>query len=481
MTTAQTKFDWKTFIKSVAVIAIPVALQNLLTTTASMVDTMMISSLGETTVGAVGLAGQFTSLMFSCYFGFCGGGMLFLSQYWGAKDDDGIDRSYGMVFTCMMTVGVIFGILAACFPEFVMKVYTDKPRIQAIGVRYLKIIGFWCPLNVLASCSSLLLRATERVKIPLIASIVSVVTNILFNWLLIYGNLGFPKLGVEGAAIATLISGVVDVLVIFIAAKASSFRYLFHVRRHFRWDLAHTKEFFKKCFPIICNELAIGISTMLMNIVLGRQAEEAIAALAIFRTVEGLFIGFFGGFTNAASILVGKAIGSGQLETGYQRAKRLVYLNGAIIAFISVIVALLAPAILTLMGLSGEAHSIGCSMIRIFCVIVIIRMCNWIQNDTYRAAGDPIYGTVLEISFMYLLVLPLLFLNGFAFHVPFLILFTCLYIDEPIRFVLMQRHMYSGKWVLPVTEEGLSVLPDFRQAHHIVPKAGWFQRRHKEL
>lgn len=466
----KTGFNWKMFIRSIAVIAIPVALQNLLTTTASMVDTFMISSLGELTVGAVGLAGQFTSLMFSCYFGFCGGGMLFLSQYWGAHDEDGINRSYGMVFVCMMTVGVIFGVLCTAFPEFVMKVYTDKPRIQKIGVRYLKIIGFWCPLNVLASCASLLLRATERVKIPLYASIASVLTNILFNWLLIYGNLGFPKLGVEGAAIATVISGLVDVLVLFIAAKGAKFKYLFEFRRHFIWDSEHTKAFFRKCFPIICNELLLGVATMLQNVVLGRQAEEAIAALAIFRTIEGLFIGFFGGFTNAASILVGKAIGSGELETGYQRAKRLVYLNGTFIALISIIVACLTVPILKLMGLSGESLRIGRGMIYIFCFVVIIRMCNWIQNDTYRAAGDPIYGTVLEISFMFLLVLPILFLNGFVFKTPFLLLFALLYVDEPIRFVLMQIHMFRGKWVLPVTEEGIRALPAFRKNHHIVLK-----------
>ena len=96
------KFPWGQFIRSVAVIAVPVALQNLLTTTGSMVDTMMIAPLGETTVGAVGLCAQFTSLMFSGYWGFVGGGMLFFAQYWGAKDDDGIERSYGLTLTCMM-------------------------------------------------------------------------------------------------------------------------------------------------------------------------------------------------------------------------------------------------------------------------------------------------------------------------------------------------------------------------------------------
>ena len=130
-------FDWKDFLRRVAVIAVPVAMQNLLTTTGSMIDTMMIASLGQTQIGAVGLCAQFSSLMFSCYWGFVGGGMLFFSQYWGAKDDQGINRSYGLTLTCMMTVAFIFCGLATLAPEAVMRLYTDKESIRQVGTEYL--------------------------------------------------------------------------------------------------------------------------------------------------------------------------------------------------------------------------------------------------------------------------------------------------------------------------------------------------------
>ena len=146
----QRAFDWADFIKKIAVIAVPVALQNLLSTTGSMVDTMMIASIGQTEVGAVGLCAQFSSLMFSGYWGFVGGGMLFFSQFWGAKDDDGINRSYGLTLTCMMTVGFAFGLFAVLFPDAVMRLYTDKTAIQAIGGEYLSIVGFAYPLMVLS-------------------------------------------------------------------------------------------------------------------------------------------------------------------------------------------------------------------------------------------------------------------------------------------------------------------------------------------
>ena len=201
------RFSWKAFLKSLAAIAVPVALQNLLTTTGSMVDTMMIAPLGETTVGAIGLCAQFSSLMFSGYWGFVGGGMLFFSQYWGAKDDDGIDRSYGMTLTCMMTVAVIFACLALLAPGLVMRIYTDKVSIQKIGVQYLRVVGFAYPLQILSMAMSALLRSTERVRIPLFAAVASVATNLILNWILIYGNLGFPAMGIQGAALATSRAG----------------------------------------------------------------------------------------------------------------------------------------------------------------------------------------------------------------------------------------------------------------------------------
>ena len=124
------KFSWNPFLKNLTAIAIPVAFQNLLTTTASMVDTMMVAPLGEMSVGALGLCAQFSSLMFSGYWGFFGSGGLFISQYWGSGEDDGVERSYGMTWVCMMTVAIIFGCLAVFAPELVMKIIPTKRQFR---------------------------------------------------------------------------------------------------------------------------------------------------------------------------------------------------------------------------------------------------------------------------------------------------------------------------------------------------------------
>lgn len=455
-------FDWKDFIKRLAVLAIPVALQNLLTTTGTMVDTMMIAPLGETTVGAIGLCAQFTSLMFHGYWGFVGGGMLFFSQYWGAKDDNGIDRSYGITLSFMMAVAALFAGLALFAPEWVMRVYTDKTNIQEIGVKYLRIVGFAYPLQILSMAMSALLRSTERVRIPFYAAVASVLTNMALNWVFIYGKFGIPAMGVRGAALATVCAAVVNASVIFLLARAQKYPYLFHFRNNFRWNKDAIKLYLLRCFPIICNEVMIGIGNMVINMVLGRQSEQAIAATAVFRTLEGLVIGFFSGFSSAASVLVGKCVGAGELNTAYERAKRLVLLCGSCILVVCLTLICVHRPVLTAMSLSGESFDIAFGMLLVYCVAAVIRMCNWTQNDTYRSAGDATTGTVLEIVFMYAVVLPCVCLAGLKFRIPFVAIFAFCYIDEPIRFVLMQLHMYSGRWIRPVTEEGMAALPAFR-------------------
>ena len=469
---AATRFPWKDFLKKLAVIAIPVALQNLLTTTGSMVDTMMIAGLGENSVGAVGLCGQFTSLMFSCYWGFVGGGMLFFAQYWGSRDEKGIERSYGITLVCMMTVSLIFCLLATVFPGFVMNIYTDKAAIQEIGIRYLKIVGFAYPLQVFSMAMSALLRSTGKVRVPLYASIASVAANIFLNWVFIGGHLGADAMGVEGAALATVCASFVNAALCLVLAKAQKYPYLFRFAGHFRWTGDRLKEYFKKCFPIICNELLIGVGNAVISTVLGRQDEKAIAAIAVFRVLEGLIIGFFAGFSNAASVLVGTCVGAGEPKKAYERAKRIVYLCCGTIFALCLCIFLLRHPILTAMGLSGDSFRYGETLVLIYGVAAVIRMGNWTQNDTYRSAGDAFTGTVMEIVFMYLMVLPAVILSGRVFGAPLAVVFICCYIDEPIRFVLMQRHMYSGKWIRPVTEIGRAAMPEFFRGLQAGKKSG---------
>ena len=144
-----------------------------------------------------------------------------------------------------------------------------------------------------------------------------------------------------------------------------------------------------------------------------------------------------------------------------------MYLCGGFIFLVCLTLVLAHKPILTVMSLSGKSLEIGTGMLIIYCVAAVIRMMNWTQNDTFRAAGDATTGTVLEIAFMYAMLLPCVCLTGLKWHSPFLLIFACCYIDEPIRFVIMQLRLHSGKWIRPVTPQGQQALPEFllRRGH----------------
>lgn len=452
---------WVNFFRIVFAIALPIAFQNFLSTTASMVDTIMIGSQGELSVAAVGICSQISSLFFSCYFGFASGGLLFFSQYWGAHDEKGINRAFGLTLTCMLAVALVFGTVAAANPEFVLGIYTDKEKIIEIGAPYIRIVGFSYPLQVLAMVISFLMRSTERVKPPLISSILSLITNFILNWILIYGRFGMPRMGAAGAAVGTLVSGMVNVLVLSVFLLKDKETLVLKLKDMFSWRDDFFKKYMGKCFPIIFNELFYGIGQMLINIVIGHQAESAIAAMAAFRVLEGFVFAFFAGLADASSVVVGKEVGSGHLMNGYQYVKKFAILCPAITFCICLIGFLLNRPMLSLFGLGAEALFYGKYMILIFLAAGTVRTCNYIMNSCYRAGGEAVFGTVLEITCLFVVSVPATWAAGMILHLPFLAVFSFLYTDELIRLVFELWYTKSGKWIKPVTETGKAALPEF--------------------
>ena len=456
-------FDLKAFFTAVFTIALPIALQNLLSTTASMVDTIMIGSQGELAVAAVGICSQITSLFFSCYFGFAGGALLFFAQYWGAKNIKGINRTFSLSMLCMLAVAFIYGGVAVLKPTLLLRLYTDKETIVEMAIPYLRIVGFSYPLTVTVLIINFLLRSTERVKPPLFCSIAGLVVNFCINWVLIYGRFGMPKMGPAGAAIGTLMSSIINLILLlgFLVKDKKNVR--LSCADMFSWDTAFIHTYFQKCFPIICNELFYGIGQMLMNVVIGRQSESAIAAMAAFRVLEGFVFAFFGGLADAGGVVIGKDIGAGQHMKGYQSMKGFAILCPAITFCLVSVGVLFNEPLLGLFGLSAEALYYGKYMLLIYLAAGTIRTCNYIMNTGYRAGGEAVFGTVLEITCLFIISVPATWIAGMVLHLPFLAVFAFLYTDEIIRLIFEIWYTRSGKWVKPVTKIGMETLPSFME------------------
>ncbi|MBO7336309.1 MAG: MATE family efflux transporter, partial [Lachnospiraceae bacterium] len=229
-------------------------------------------------------------------------------------------------------------------------------------------------------------------------------------------------------------------------------------------------EFLKRSFPILCNEIAIGVGNMLINIVLGRQTSQIIAAVAVFRVIEGMVIAFFSGFSSAASVLVGKEAGAGNHEDAYRRAIRIVYLTSIMVFVLFMILLGVHGPMFRVMSLEGASFGHATEMLIIFSILGTVRMGNWCHNDTFRSAGDSSYGSILEITFMFLMVIPAVYIANFALKLEFRWVFALCYCDEVIRYVMMQVHLYGGKWIRPVSESGLKTIGEFRKRHGIREK-----------
>lgn len=457
------RIEWKVFFGTVFTIALPIALQNFLSTTASMVDTIMIGSQGELSVAAVGICSQISSLFFSCYFGFAGGSLLFFSQYWGAGNKKGINKTFGITMLCMLAVSILFGATAVISPEFILRIYTDKQNIAAVAAPYMRIVGFAYPLQVMAVLISFLMRSTERVKVPLVSSVLALITNFVLNWILIYGRFGMPKMGAAGAAVGTLVSGIVNLLFLLVFLLRDKKTVSLKIRDMFSWGEGFIRTYFSKCFPIICNELFYGIGQMLINVVIGRQAEPAIAAMAAFRVLEGFVFAFFGGLADASSVVVGKEVGAGRHMKGYQYVKGFAMLCPAVTFCIVLIGLTLNQPLLGLFGLGEQALRYGKYMLLIYLAAGTIRTCNYIMNSCYRAGGEAIFGTVLEITCLFTISVPATWIAGMVLHLPFLAVFAFLYTDEVIRLIFELYYTKSGKWIKPVTEAGKAALPEFKE------------------
>lgn len=469
---SEEKITWSSFLKLMMTIAFPVALQNLLSTTAGMVDTIMIGSQGELAVAAVGICSQISSLFFSCYWGFAGGSMLFFAQYWGAKNQRGINQTFGVTFLFMAVVGAAFAVTAVTNPEFMLGIYTDKENIIRMGAPYIRIVGFAYPLQVFAVLISFFMRATERVKAPLFCSIASLVVNFVLNFVLIYGRYGAPKMGVAGAAVGTLASGIVNLLLLVIFLLASRCEIRLRLREMFGFQRAFLGAYLSKCLPILANEMLYGVGQMIINIVIGHQDEPAIAAMAAFRVCEGFVFAFFGGLTNAASVIIGKEVGSGHLPRAYNYCRKSSLFCPMVTFGVVAFMTLLNRPLLGLFGLGATAMTYGKYMLLIYLLFGTIRTCNYIMNESYRAGGEAVFGTVLEVGCLFAISVPATWISGMVLHLPFLAVFAFVYTDEIIRLLVESRYTASGRWIKPVTEQGIRALPEFRE---------WIQLRRRAV
>lgn len=450
----QRLFD-RAFFREMLPLAIPIALQNLLMASFRLVDTLMIGQLGDTSIAAVGLAGNISFLIELIAFGMASGSAVFIAQYYGAKNEDGIHRAFGASFVSIVPFGIIISILVAFSPSFFMTLLTDSPDMIAEGSRYLSTAAFSYAGLMITQQFCTTLRSTERVKLPMIATSISAAMNAVLNYIFIFGKLGFPAMGVMGAGLATSICSFISPLIIFGVSLVQK-----NVLIRCFGGILRLKGFFvmfwKRALPVLSNELLWSLSIVFINMVFGRMGDDNYAALTIFRTVENIAFVFFVGVCNSCNILVGKRIGAGNFDGGKRIAKQFMALTPIMGLIVGAVVILLRVPIVNLFE-STEATKHTAQMLLIMYGIEIgVRNIPYISVvGIFRAGGDTRIGLIGDVVTNYGLLVPLVAVCGLVFKLPFLwtyLLMIC--VDDLAKCIIYLPHFRSNKWIKPVADIG---------------------------
>ena len=446
----------KKFYKQAAALAIPIALQNLLTSCASLIDTAMVVVLGDNATAALGVAVRWSFLLNVVCFGFCSGSATLISQYWGAGDKSNICKTYGQALMMSMIVVVAFALGLALFPKTLMRVFISDPVIISLAADYARIYAIGVVFLVFSLITCAALKATARIYVPLISSATAVVVNTFLNYCLINGNFGFPKLEIRGAAIATVIGLVVQALIVLLFVCFGKTDISTSVKNIIKVDKELTKKYLKISAPVIFNESMWAIGTNIYVMVLARQGTEYYSGYTIFDTVQQLFFVFFVGISNACAVMVGASVGKGESELAYKNAKRFAIMTplaGVILGLLSIV---LRNPILSLMSIETElARTTASTLLLIYGCCLGIRMVQYTMIcGVFRAGGDTKTGFKYDMLSLYCISIPAVILAGFAFDTPFVLIVAIMFLAEDVpKSILCIRHFKSRKWIIKLTDE----------------------------
>ena len=435
-------------------LALPIALQNLLMTSFRLVDTLMVGRLGDVSIAAVGLAGWASFLVELLAFGMSSGAAVFIAQYHGANNKEGILKTYGTMMLFMVPMGLLFTVGVAMYPEFVMKLFTEDTALIQEGARYLR---FACVSYVSLTVNlafSTLLRCTEQVKIPMWTSGFSAVLNAVLNYIFIFGVFGLPAMGVAGAGLATAISSLMNpVLMLVISAikrtvLIAPLKQIFAIKGFF-------KDFWGRALPVLLNELFWSLSIVGINMVFGRMGTDNYAALTIERTIEGLVFVFFVGICNACNILVGKSIGAGDIEKGKSYARRFLAFTPLLGIVTGLVIVLLRNPLIGLFDLSSAATQTAKTLLIIFSIDACVRYLPYIEVvGIFRAGGDTRFGLLSDIVSQYAFILPTVVVAGLVFRLPFLTTYILmLVVDDVSKLLITIPHFRSMRWIKPIPQQ----------------------------
>lgn len=441
-------FDDRAFYKRLAIIALPIVIQNFLGSFLNMIDTVMIGKVGETEIAAVGIANQYFFFFSMISMSIMSGCSIFISQFWGKKDTVNIKKVLGLGLISGVISSVLFIIPALTIPEKIISLFNTDPHVIELGVKYLKIACLTYFFISITFSYSFSLRSIGNTIPSLVISFISLCCNALFNYILIFGKFGAPVMGVEGAAIATLIARVVETL--------SMLWYVYNknhvLSASVRDILCITWEFvigaYRTILPVMLNDTFWGLAFIVYSVAYGRMGTKAMASIQICNNITNLFMVVIFGMSSASAVMIGNKIGAGEEEAGMEYARRFTVLSLIAGIMLGGFLALSAPYMLNVFNVSQEVSHDSLMILYITSLLFVIKVFNTIfVVGVLRGGGDARFALVIESITMWFIGVPLTFLGAFYFKLPVYYVVMLTAAEEITKFMFCIMRVKSGKWI----------------------------------
>ena len=446
------------FYSTILSLATPIVLQNMVTTALGLCDTFMVGLLGEAAMAAVTLANVPIFIIQLLIFGIQSGSAVLISQYWGKSDLSSINRVIGVGCYVAGGISTLFALVLFFFPNDVMGLVTNNAALIPTASGYARIVGFSYIFNSITGVYVGAHRSMENPRLGLYVFTASMLGNTFLNWVLIFGNLGAPRLGAEGAAWATLISRILEfVIMVTYATRNKRFRLQPHTL--FCPGGEMTQRFIRYATPVMLNETLWGLGTSLYTTIMGHMegSTEIVAAFTVANAIERLFTVFVFGVAGTAAILVGKEIGCGRKDSVYEvgaALNTLAFLVGAAIGAVMLVLThvLFQPYIYPLFHLSDTAQAVATMMLTVISVVLPARSfeCTNIVG-VLRGGGDVRMATLIDLSPLWLVAIPLAALFGLVVHAGILWVYIAMSMENIIKTVWGLLRFRSRAWIHDVT------------------------------
>lgn len=429
-------------------IAVPISLQSLITVAINLMDTIMLSSMGDAQLSASTLAGQFINIFMICCMGIGMGASVLTARFWGMDDIPSLKKSITIMLRFCFVFSAIFTMATIISPRMIMLIYTSEENIIVHGITYLKwMIPTYICMGLSLTCT-IILRSVGQVKIPLICSIGAFFVNVFFNWVFIFGHLGAPRMEIGGAALGTLIARVFELCVIC--------GYFFFIDKRIRYRL---RDFTMKCrdmvgeymrvsLPVLISDGLLALGNNAVAMVMGRMGEAFVAANSVTVTVQQLSSVLTQGISNASGIITGHTMGQGDYKKAQRQGYTFLILGGVIGVFASLVIFVLRSPIINYYDISVQAKDIAYQLMDAILLIVIFQsMSSILTKGVLRAGGDTRFLMIGDILFLWVASVPLGYLAGLVFHWSPFWVYTFLKIDQIIKCIWCYFRLRSGKWL----------------------------------